>query len=94
MVVVVVENVPSGLRGELSRWMLEPHTGVFVGTMSAMVRDKLWEKVTRESKSGRAVLLYPARNEQGFLVRTHGASRREVWEQEGLQLIRECKIAP
>lgn len=47
MVVMIVERAPPGLRGLLTRWMLEPKAGVFVGTMSAMVRDKLWQRVCR-----------------------------------------------
>lgn len=45
MVVLIVESVPPALRGELSKWMLEPKAGVFVGTISAAVRDLLWEKL-------------------------------------------------
>ena len=41
MIVMILENVPTSLRGELSRWLLEPRAGVFVGHVSARVRDKL-----------------------------------------------------
>ncbi|MCD6345555.1 MAG: type I-E CRISPR-associated endoribonuclease Cas2, partial [Anaerolineae bacterium] len=44
MVVMILEKVPVGVRGELTRWLLEIKTGVFVGHISARVRDKLWEK--------------------------------------------------
>ena len=47
MVILILECVPSSLRGELTRWMLELKAGVFVGTMSAMVRDRLWELASR-----------------------------------------------
>ena len=40
MVVIILEKVSASLRGELTRWMIEPHTGVFVGHVSGMVRDK------------------------------------------------------
>jgi len=39
MTVIILERVPVGVRGELTRWMLEIHTGVFVGTLSARVRS-------------------------------------------------------
>jgi CRISPR-associated protein Cas2 len=45
MVVMILERVPVGLRGELTWWMLEPKAGVFVGRLSGMVRDLLWEKI-------------------------------------------------
>ena len=33
-------------------------TGVFVGTLSGIVRDKLWEKVSGDTAEGGAVMLY------------------------------------
>jgi len=41
MVVLILEKVPRSLRGELTRWMIEVDTGIFVGRLSAMVRDLL-----------------------------------------------------
>ena len=49
MVVLFMEHVPPSLRGKLSRWMIEPRAGVFVGSISAMVREKLWESVRQKS---------------------------------------------
>ncbi len=45
MIVLILEKVPTSLRGELTRWLLELKAGVFVGKVSAMVRDRLWEHV-------------------------------------------------
>ena len=53
MTVIVLERVQITVRGELSRWMLEPKTGVFVGRVSALVRDKLWDLISR--RQARAV---------------------------------------
>jgi CRISPR-associated protein Cas2 len=88
MVILVMEKVPVGLRGELSRWMIEPKANVFVGRMSAMVRDKLWELACEKTKGGAALLIYPARTEQGFTIRTHGPTSRQVIDYEGLLLVR------
>jgi CRISPR-associated protein Cas2 len=52
MVVIILEKVPVRLRGELTRWLLELKAGVFVGKVSAMVRDKLWQRVC-EGDEGR-----------------------------------------
>jgi CRISPR-associated protein Cas2 len=30
---MILEKVPTSLRGELTRWMLEPKSGVFVGNI-------------------------------------------------------------
>lgn len=88
MVVVVLERVPRGLRGELTRWMLELRAGVFVGDMSAMVRDKLWEKVCKELREGGAILAHSSDSEQGFRVRYWGESDRRIENFEGLYLVR------
>jgi CRISPR-associated protein Cas2 len=88
LVVLIVEKVKRGLRGELSRWMIEPKTGVFVGKLSALVRDKLWEKVVKEVGDGGAVLIHRAQSEQGFAVRTFGDTSREIVDYEGLFLAR------
>ncbi len=88
MVIFIVERVPPGLRGELTRWFLEPKAGVFVGRVSALVRDLLWEKVCRDCRGGAALLIYSSDREQGFALRTQGDTSRRVEDFEGLFLIR------
>ncbi len=88
MVVLILERVPPGLRGELTRWFLEPRAGVFVGRVSAMVRDKLWEKTCGQTREGGCVMMYSSDNEQGFLIRSWGEMTRSVEDFEGLFLVR------
>ena len=88
MVVLILERVKPALRGELSRWLIEPRAGVFVGNLSGLVRDRLWEKICEEAGEGAALLIQTARTEQGFLVRTHGDLSRELVDVEGLTLVR------
>ena len=87
MVILMLENAPTSLRGELTRWMLEPRAGVFVGAISAMVREKLWEKVRKASPEGGAMLIYRAQTEQGFRIETFGDTTRKIVDIEGLQLV-------
>lgn len=88
MVVLILESVPSGLRGELSKWMLEPKAGVFVGTVSGAVRDLLWEKACTEVGEGGCTMIYSSANEQGFAIRSFGDTSRSIEEWEGLFLVR------
>ncbi len=88
MVVLIVESAPVGVRGEITRWMIEPRAGVFIGKMSAAVRDKLWELVCSKVKTGGAAMLFPMPTEQGFAVRTHGERARDLVDYEGLTLVR------
>lgn len=88
MVIVLLEKVPRGVRGELTRWMLEPKTGVFVGSMSGMVRERLWEKLCEESRDGSCLMIHSGNKEQGFSIRISGEPSRHVVDFEGLSLIR------
>jgi len=88
MTVLVLERVPASLRGELTRWLLEPRTNVFVGSVTAMVRDGLWAKVCAGLRGGAATLLYRTDNEQGFAVRQWGSTSRKLVDFDGLTLVR------
>lgn len=88
MSVFLLERVPEGLRGELTRWLIEPKTGVFVGRISAMVRDRLWERVCGGVKGGACLLIYTSDSEQGYAIRSFGDTKREVVDFEGLWLVK------
>jgi CRISPR-associated protein Cas2 len=88
MIVMILEKVTPGLRGELSRWLIEPKTGVFVGHVSARVRDKLWESCCRARRDGGVIQVWSTNTEQRFAIRAAGNTSRELVEYEGLQLIR------
>lgn len=88
MVVLMLEKVPPILRGEISRWMIEPRCGVFVGKLSALVRDKLWEKAEKAARGGAGMLICSSKTEQGFSIRTFGDTSRTVVSMEDLWLVR------
>ncbi len=87
MVVFVLEKVPLSLRGELTRWLLELKAGVFVGTVSALVRDLLWVKVTWSLKGGGAIMIHADTSEQGFAVKYWGETSRMIEDFQGLRLV-------
>lgn len=66
MVIVILSDCPPRLRGELSKWMLEINSGVFVGNISARVRDQLWQLICSNIKNGHATMVYPTLNEQRY----------------------------
>ena len=88
MVVMILEKVPVSLRGELTRWLLEVHPGIFVGHVNAMVRDRLWDKCCKAKRAGGVLQMWTTNTEQCFQMRAHGETRREIVEFDGLQLIR------
>ncbi|MEV0370556.1 type I-E CRISPR-associated endoribonuclease Cas2e [Streptomyces sp. NPDC050636] len=88
MLVIATTAVPNHLRGALSRWTTEVVPGIFVGTVSARVRDQLWDAVTDVVGDGAAVLVHPAPTEQGYAIRTAGTRRRVPTDFDGLTLVR------
>lgn len=87
MVVLVVTACPAGLRGHLTRWLLEISPGVFVGVLSRRVRELVWDRVCELIKDGRAIMISPARNEQRLEFQVHGHDWEPV-DIDGLSLIR------
>jgi len=71
VVVLVLTACPSGLRGYVTRWLLEISPGVFTGQVGYRVRDLLWEKTVSLLKDGRAIMVFSARNEQHLEFRVH-----------------------
>lgn len=89
MVVMILENVTAAMRGELTRWLLEPHSGVFVGQVNALVRERLWEKCCKRIGTNSGVIqIWTTNTEQHFAMRLHGSTQRSIVELEGLQLVR------
>ena len=88
MVVIVLQSVPVRVRGELSRWMLEPYPGLFIGHVSAMVRDRLWEKCCQNCGEGGVFQAWTTNNEQHYAMRVWGNVRRTIVDYEGLLLVK------
>lgn len=86
MQVLVLNSVPAGLRGDVTRWFMEIAPGVYVGNLSARARDALWDRILDLVGRGRALMVYPARNEQGYVIRTHQYDW-ETFDFDGLTLM-------
>ena len=90
MTALVLDRVPPGLRGDVSRWLVEVRAGVFAGHLNAMTRDLLWERVAgaAEDAGGSALLLHGAPTPQGFAARTANPKGWYAEEVDGLWLVR------
>ncbi|AYY12437.1 type I-E CRISPR-associated endoribonuclease Cas2 [Actinobacteria bacterium YIM 96077] len=87
MTIVVLTAVPPGLRGHLTRWLLEISPGVFVGYVSARVRQHMWERVVEFVEDGRALLVYAVSGEQRLAFEVHGHDWTPV-DYDGVMLMR------
>ena len=52
MIVITLTDCPPKVRGDLSKWLLEISTGVYVGNLSARVRTELWGRICEHVKAG------------------------------------------
>ncbi|WP_329133924.1 type I-E CRISPR-associated endoribonuclease Cas2e [Streptomyces sp. NBC_01476] len=86
MTVIVLTNCPAGLRGFLTRWLLEISPGVFLGAPSARIRDLLWDEVRQYANQGRALLAHQTDTEQGYTFRTYDHAWHPI-DHEGITLI-------
>jgi CRISPR-associated protein Cas2 len=87
MLVTVVENAPSRLRGRLAIWLLEIRAGVYVGHVSRRVREMIWNQIEKGIGEGNAVMVWSTNTESGFDFVTLGANRRIPKDMDGIRLV-------
>jgi len=87
MVVMILESVPTVLRGELSRWLTPVGGGVHVGRVSTLVRDQLWTMAVGKAGKGRVIQIWTCRGEPGYGMRIHGLVNASLVDVEGLPMI-------
>lgn len=87
MLVISLTDCPQKLRGDLSKWLFEINTGVYVGTVSARVREELWQRICENLRTGRATMVYSAAGEQKLDFRVHNTTWEPV-DFDGIKLMR------
>lgn len=86
MIVISITDCPLALRGDLTKWFQEINTGVYVGHVSARVRDEVWKRIQEHTKSGRATMVFRANNEQRMDFRVHNTHWEPI-DFDGLKLM-------
>lgn len=86
LTVITIKNAPLSLRGDLTKWMQEIATGVYVGNFNARVREKLWDRVQASIGKGEATISYAYRNEIGYQFETMN-TQRKVLDFDGIPLV-------
>lgn len=87
MIVITLTDCPLSLRGELTKWLLEINTGVYVGNVSSRVRDQIWKKVQEQAPKGRSTMVFSCvTNEQKLDFRTHQSDWEPI-DYDGLKLM-------
>ncbi len=83
---MTMNSCPPKLRGDLTKWLFEIHTGVYVGQVNAKVREMLWSRVCQNIKDGQAVMVYSFANEQHLEFRTHNTAWK-IRDFDGIKLM-------
>lgn len=84
--VITMSNVPRSLRGDITKWMQEIHTGVYIGNINVRLREKLWDRVISNLGNGRATIAYTARNELGYQFDTFNTEQINM-NYDGLPIV-------
>ncbi len=87
MIVITLSDCPPKVRGDLSKWLIEINTGVYVGQVSARVREELWKRICENLRSGRATMVFHTMGEQHMDFRVHNTTWEPV-DFDGLKLMR------
>lgn len=84
--VITLKKVPPSLRGDLTKWMQEIATGVYVGNFNSRIRENLWKRVCEDTESGEVTMSYMSHNEIGYDFQTRNAERKVV-NYDGIPLV-------
>ena len=86
MTVIILTNVPPKIRGDLTKWMQEISTGVYIGNFNSRVREQLWKRVTEGIGNGQVTMSYSSRNELGYDFETFRTNRVSI-DYDGIPLV-------
>lgn len=79
--------MPASLRGDLTKWCQEIQSGIYVGNVSARIRERLWQRINENIGQGEATLVYNTNNELGYTFRTTRLDK-EVIDSDGIPLMK------
>lgn len=87
MVVITLSDCPPRVRGDITKWLCEISTGVYVGNLSVRVRQELWNRICGNLKNGRATMVYSTQGEQQLAFEVHNSLWKPV-DLDGIKLMR------
>lgn len=84
---LTITDCPPRLRGDLSKWLCEIQTGVYVGQLTGRVREAVWKRVCDNLSSGRATMVYSSKGEQHMKFLVYNTTWEPV-DFDGITLMR------
>lgn len=89
MTLFICHNASDRIRGELTRFFFEIDAGVYIGNVSAEVRNLLYEKIETLSldiPDFKMILIYSYKNENGFTYKYLNYDNYKLKDFDGLLL--------
>ena len=89
MTIFICHNATDRIRGELTRFLFEIDSGIYIGNLSATVRDLLYEKIEKlsvDQPEFQLLMIYSYKNEQTFLYRYLNFNQYKLVDLDGLAL--------
>lgn len=86
MVVLILYNCPPKIKGDVTKWLFEINTGIYIGNINTKSRDLLWERIINNIDYGTATMIFSSNNEQGFEFKTHN-SKWKICNFDGLKFM-------
>lgn len=83
---LLLPTVRPACGGDLTKWLCEINAGVYVGRVSAKVREELWKRICQHLKNGQATMVFNAANEQGMDFYTWNSTWKPV-DLDGIKLM-------
>ena len=78
MIVLTLSKCPVGVRGDITKWLMEISTGVYVGNINPRIREALWDRICANIKNGEATMVFSTNNEQGFAYCVHNTTWKPI----------------
>ena len=91
LTIITLSKVKNSLRGDLTKWMQEIDTGVYVGNFNSKVRENLWQRIINDIGDGSATMSYSYRNELGYDFKTYNTDRKVIYKDSIPLVLRENK---
>lgn len=93
MTIIIANDVPPAIRGQLKRWFIEPRANVFVGTLNVRTHEKVMQFIVKNAPPDfgfMSITSWP--NCQGYKIERfgpQGATGQQETELSGVYLVEE-----
>ena len=93
MIIFVLSLCPQNLQGYISLFLVEIAAGVYVGNVSARIREDMWKTaISYSGRQGKVIMVYKSNTVQGYEIKMHNHGRRKLEDMDGLQIIKQLTI--